>query len=230
MSVRVPTSAARLGESASPALDRALFAYAIAGGAGVIAAGSADAAIIYSGLLNQSVGFGSTVDLDFDGGGVDLTFHNATFNPGFTDARAMSAASVGIASPSSTDAFNFTAGAAIDSSSKYTTSSNKILASFDGSGGQVSGNFPANATGFLGFQLNGTDYGWVRLTLGAPLDGTNSYTIVDWAYDDSGAPILAGQTTAAAIPLPAAAALAGLAIGASALRSRRQRARAGVAR
>jgi len=208
----------------SPALDRQLVAYTLAGGAGMLAAGSADAAIIYSGLLNQSVKFGSSYAIDFDGGGTDLTFEVFDFGSRF-DARSSSAGGgLGVADNTAAGSpTNFASGILIDGGSKYSGSSTKTLASYDTDGDFIFGNFPANATGFLGFVLPGNNYGWVRLSFGNTLDATTGFTVVDWAYDNTGAAILAGQTTSA---VPGAGALAALAVGASGLRGRRSRKRA----
>jgi hypothetical protein len=209
----------------SPALDRQLVAYTLAGGAGMLAAGSADAAIIYSGLLNQSVTVGSSYAIDFDGFfGTDLTFSVVDFGSRF-DARSSAASGFGVADNTADGTpTNFASGDLIDGGSKYTGSSTKTLAAYDTTDGAfIDGNFPANATGFLGFVLSGNNFGWVRLSFGGTLDATTGFTVIDWAYDNTGAAIRAGQTTSA---VPGAGALAALAVGASGLRGRRSRERA----
>lgn len=98
----------------------------------------------------------------------------------------------------------------------------------------------ASVRGYLGFRLpdgaSGFYYGWFDVTVSR--DGTGhaggivgsttyqpvgtpsnfSLTIHAWAYDDTGAGILAGQTSA----VPGGAGLAALAVGASGLRRRRR--------
>jgi len=75
-------------------------------------------------------------------------------------------------------------------------------------------------TGYFGLSFNGgsgTVYGWVRLSYNA--NGT--VTIMDFAYETSGAAILTGAGSA--IPEPATtAALAALLTGSAALYRRRQ--------
>lgn len=209
----------------SAALDRSLLAYSLAGGAGLLAAGSADAAIVYSGLLNESVTLGSSYTTNFGVGGADLMFSQILINPadGLYRAQVTSAGAVGAAVTDSIRAVNFGAGASIDGAGDYKGATEKILADYE-NGAFVDGQFPANSTGFLGFQLNGTNYGWVRLAFGGPLDATTGFTVVDWAYDNSGAAIKAGQTSS--VPLPGAAALAAFAVGATGLRGWRSRQRA----
>ena len=209
----------------SAVLDRQLLAYTLAGGAGMLAAGSADAAIIYSGLLNQSVTFGSSYAIDFDGGGTDLTLQLIQSGGGAFHAQSVSTSTTGVFSPTlSVFATNFASGDSVGGGGVIGNTT-KTLASYDSAGTLFGGEFPGNATGFLGFTV-GTDIGWVRLSFGGPLNATTGYTVVDWAYDNTGAVIRAGQTTSGAVPLPGAAALAALAAGASGLRGRRGRERA----
>ena len=97
------------------------------------------------------------------------------------------------------------------------------------------GHFPLGATGIAGFQLANGDYGWIRLKLtdlglnqpfstvlgGSPLGNGQGYadkvTVVDWAYENSGAAIKAGD-----VPEPSALALlAAGAVGIGAFRRRK---------
>jgi hypothetical protein len=84
--------------------------------------------------------------------------------------------------------------------------------------------------GFGGFSFFNSvadqkDYGWIRLQYGIGKSGLiNSLTAVDWAYDDSGAAIIAGDTGLSSTPEPSTMALSLLAAGAAgvgALRKRR---------
>lgn len=49
--------------------------------------------------------------------------------------------------------------------------------------------FTAGVEGYLGFKLNGADYGWMRVVF---TDNTGGAVIKDWAYDDAGASLVAG--------------------------------------
>jgi hypothetical protein len=97
---------------------------------------------------------------------------------------------------------------------------------------------PAGVYGFAGFRTPGATtgpttapivtyrYGWIRLKWDA--DGVTSYpnsiTALDWALEDSGAAILAGDTgPAAAVPEPGALSMAVLAAGAAGILAWRKR-------
>ena len=101
------------------------------------------------------------------------------------------------------------------------------------------GNFPLGVTGIAGVKLANGDYGWIRLRLDdlglnqpfSTLLGGNSLgdgknypdkiTVIDWAYDNSGATIHAGAT-GQAVPEPSSLALlAAGAMGISAFRRRK---------
>ena len=78
-----------------------------------------------------------------------------------------------------------------------------------------SGSFlPGTGSGYLGLQLTGTSgtmYGWLKIdTTGYVLN------IQQWAFDDSGAILKAGE-----IPAPGALGLLGLALGAAGIRRKR---------
>ena len=202
----------------SPALVRQLLAYTLAGSAGMLAAGSADAALVYSGLLNQSVTVGNAYAIDFNGGGTDLTFQLR--QDGAFNAESISSAGCAVAKGTLHNwVANFASGAPIVG----TFDGSAVLQLYSSGGSYLAGHFPANATGFLGFALGTEFVGWVRLSFGGPVNATTGFTVVDWAYTTSGAGILAGQTTSA---VPGAGALAALAVGASGLRGRRRRERA----
>ena len=73
---------------------------------------------------------------------------------------------------------------------------------------------------------NQLQYGWVGMsaaTVTAGTPGNMSVTLTDWAYDDTGAKIIAGDI--GAIPEPATSALMGgaLVLGAAGLRQWRKR-------
>ena len=52
------------------------------------------------------------------------------------------------------------------------------------------GNFTAGQEGYVGFRLNGTNYGWMRVVF---TNNTGGAMIRDWAYDTSGAAIVTGN-------------------------------------
>jgi hypothetical protein len=102
---------------------------------------------------------------------------------------------------------------------------------FGGNYGNAAFSGPPSKYLLFSFDNSGTtNYGWIELkatTIGVS-GGISAYsaTLGDWAYDDSGVKILAGQT--AAVPEPATATLAmggALVAGAAGLRRwRKQRA------
>jgi hypothetical protein len=73
--------------------------------------------------------------------------------------------------------------------------------------------FQPGTDGYIGFRLNGSHYGWMRV--GFTLDDPGA-VVYDWAYDDSGAAIAAG-----AVPEPGRSTLMLLALTLAALRRRR---------
>jgi MYXO-CTERM domain-containing protein len=85
----------------------------------------------------------------------------------------------------------------------------------------------ATATGLAGFRFTTAnherDYGWVRLSYTLGTNGlANSITATDWAYESTGAPITAGETSSST-PEPSTTALAILAAGAAGLAALRRR-------
>jgi len=106
---------------------------------------------------------------------------------------------------------------------------------FGSTGTIVYGDFPNYSTGFIGLMFDGdhntpgaqTLYAWARISFygtgGLSTATKSSLTILEWAYDDSGAPIQVGAVSA--VPLPGAAGLMLLGMGSlglSALRKRKQ--------
>ena len=76
--------------------------------------------------------------------------------------------------------------------------------------GNAAGQFVAGTEGYLGFRLNGSGYGWMRVVLGGATP-----VIEDWAYDTSGASIVVGnvQQSAAGQPVTLNSAAGSLALG-----------------
>lgn len=73
--------------------------------------------------------------------------------------------------------------------------------------------FQPGVEGYLGFRLNGSSYGWMRVTFTFDEPGA---VIHDWAYDDTGAAILAGI-----VPEPGRATLLCLGLSMALMRRRR---------
>ena len=82
---------------------------------------------------------------------------------------------------------------------------------------------------YIGFKFEPSDddaelYGWANVTL-TNGNGFGTFVINEWAYDDSGSSIQAGQTSAVPEPATYALGLGALALGAAGLRRMRQRKR-----
>ena len=83
------------------------------------------------------------------------------------------------------------------------------------------------ATGFIGFQFNGITAGggvglmngWVQVALNS---NDHTYAVTDWAYENMGNTIVAGDTGAIPEPASSGLALAALAFGAAGFRRRRE--------
>jgi len=98
----------------------------------------------------------------------------------------------------------------------------------------VSGSFLPGSIGYIGLRFSGgtgnvgTQFAWAKILFDGYGDAVNgpvfsSLTILEWAYDDSGAPIRVGAVSA--VPLPSAAGLMLLGLGSlglTALRKRKQ--------
>ena len=90
-------------------------------------------------------------------------------------------------------------GETVDGSLAYTSDASLVVA------GTPSPGWSAGATGYAGFSFDngGTmNYGWLQIQVGAGLD---DFTVLEWAYEDSGAAIVVG-----AVPEPSTAILIGL--------------------
>jgi len=185
--------------------------------------GSAYSAVIYSGTQNIPITTG------FDGVYVDVEDLNNGTNHGFSSitggdvnfffggAGLVNEANfqpVRTSSASATSAIlNIAYGSLIGELSPFATGV--------GSSGDVGnehmglgmGQFQPGTDGYVGFRLNGSQYGWARVKF--TLDDPGAI-IYDWAYDDSGAAIAAG-----AVPEPGRSTLILLALTLTALRRRR---------
>jgi hypothetical protein len=201
-----------------PSVSPARVAYATAAAAAA-AAGGASADIVYSGTQNISISQFSALNLNIDGDAYgDLLLKNYVFGGtnyqgatvNFAPGKLVSFASGGVSYVSA-----LSAGFSINASS--------VGPSFFGS--MAYGNANPNAqfqnasNAFLGLSFAsgaGTFYGWVRVSVN---NAAGTFTVHDWAYENSGAGIAAG-----AIPAPGALGL--FAAGASGLGLLRGRKRA----
>lgn len=202
-------------------------------------ASTAEAAIVYTNIPDQTiVGAASRVYWDMGTGGGTGSFSNTFFpaadmvlffgqNDSYVPDINHPAASVQIGysylSTTSFFATKFAAGATISGLTGGPGS-----ASFAELQRNSTGNWPANGTeGYLGFRFdadgngpgNNFNYGWAKISY----NSNKSLTLYDFAYESSGAPIIAGAG-AVVVPEPAAfATIAGLLTGSAALLQRRRK-------
>ncbi|MFO0962217.1 MAG: hypothetical protein U0625_04855 [Phycisphaerales bacterium] len=178
--------------------------------AAAVAAGTAataNAAIVYSGLVNL------TVPNTFAGVYLNLqtgaTGTSSGSNPGWDInpygngyLRLFQPTGGGYMQyPAGTGAGNLDAGQTIGAASTWVTYPNA-----NPTFGAAAGQWKFNADNLLGVRFldasSAVRYGWVRFRMGAD---ANSKVIVDWAYEDTGGDIGAG------VPAPGALALLGVA-------------------
>ncbi|MBT8137134.1 MAG: PEP-CTERM sorting domain-containing protein [Gammaproteobacteria bacterium] len=220
-------------------------AYGAAASTALLASSALEAAIIYSGPQNINItasGSGATAytAIDMDGGGADFgfgaanfgvynTFYGSTVVTGTNAAFAVGYGGGGIAASATYGrASKFSSGATIGGGAGFagTAFFNATAATSNTTAFNAGFN---SSTGFIGVQLASGNFGWIQVHVDfsfAP--GNNGVTILDWAYDDSGAAIRAGDTGAVAAPEPATNMLVGmglLALGASGIRTLRRRKR-----
>ncbi len=207
---------------------------AFVGTAALMTASEARAAVVYSGPLNV------TVPTTNGAGGIylDLTKPGQSFTP----TKSGGGATEGLDTLLPGWDVNFYRGTTSGNLLWYYPKVNNVvqtLAVFDGAnhvaalgaGVKIDGTSSLGTwqtmvpeftgqTAFMGVQFHDANndvlYGWIRITGGA----TQGFpaTVVDWAYDDSGAGILTG-----AVPEPSSAALGFLAAGAAGLAAWRKR-------
>lgn len=193
-------------------------------GAIALAVTSAEGGIVYSGPENVTVPFtkstagGLSIDLDTgtfstaeEVSGFDLLFTD-TGAPGSANLRFTGGAAAADGAWAKITKTKHKASSSSSSSSSTTTASVQklnagrlitaaktfghtgFLGGVSSSSSVLGGFWDKGGTGYVGFQFvsaaNTTLYGWVQLAVGADL----TTTVVDWAYDDSGKPILAGLT------------------------------------
>jgi MYXO-CTERM domain-containing protein len=197
-------------------------AAAAAVAAGVAA--SADAAIVYSGVLN----FVCAVDID--GCYINVETGVLSNGPGsgvpgwdvnpYSSAGGMnffnSTGGGQLRQPGQTTgpAGNLAAGTVIGASGSFNTATTNVY-------GNAAAGWQYSATNMIGFKFvssaGTTHYGWMRFAMGAPGSAGTAMTrtVVDYAYES-----VAGTSIAAGVPAPGALALLGVAGLAGARRRR----------
>ena len=139
----------------------------------------ATADTIYSGLLNTAI------PTDFTG--TTVTIAGGTLNPFF--------GGVGVANNNLLQPFrdgtgnldtllDLSVGTTINAGSAY------LSTGYGGSLDHVGTTFTAGQDGYLGFKLNDTNYGWMRVVF---TNNTGGALIKDWAYETGGAAIATGN-------------------------------------
>ncbi len=198
--------------------------YALAGGASLAAGTSADAQIVHT-VVNQSLtGNNATSSFKFS-----INGHNVF----------LKATGIQFGRTANGPALNYANGSAINGTRGDANATAGLRAVFHEANGRwiTDGNFGAvaNAThraatvqGYLGFQTQGAnhDKGWIHVEVGPSTNGKAgvAFTVLDYAYNSSGGPINAGQTSS--VPEPGTMALALMAAGAAGIASiRRARAK-----
>lgn len=191
-----------------------------------LAAGPATAqVIIYSGIRNVSV------PADFDGVYIDLDTGTTStselanwdinlFFGGYAIANSATFQPVRQGTTSDSLVLNLAPGTLIDASGPYASAD----AGSEGHIGTGAGQFQAGTEGYLGFKFEPTGgggpyYGWMRMILTM---GTAGAQVLDWAYDNTGAPIVVGITSVPE-PGPTAAVALGIAGAFSVIRRHRGR-------
>jgi autotransporter-associated beta strand protein len=139
----------------------------------------ASADTIYSGLLD------TPIPTDFTG--TTVTIAGGTLNPFF--------GGVGVANNNLLQPFrdgtgnldtllNLSVGTTIDAGTVYLSSG------YGGSVDHLGASFMAGTEGYLGFKLNNSNYGWMRVVF---TNNTSGAMIKDWAYDNGGGAIATGN-------------------------------------
>ena len=155
----------------------------------LFASGHVSADVIYSGLQDITIPttYGG-IYIDVDGGHAPgtATFTGWDFNPYLGGVYV---ANNSLFQPGRTAANDL--GTLRNFAVDTTIGSGLILGT--GMGGSIDHlgtQFTAGQEGYLGFKLNGSEYGWMRVVF---TNNTGGAVIKDWAYDSSGAAIATGN-------------------------------------
>ncbi len=136
---------------------------------------------IYSGLLDIAIPLNLT--------GTTVNIAGGTINPffggvGVANNDLLQPARVGTGNLDTI--LNFAAGSTIGSGLYFSTG-------YGGSQDHLGITFTAGQEGYIGFKVNGTNYGWMRVVF----DSSGSGAVIrDWAYDNSGSNLIAGGVQA----------------------------------
>ena len=194
-------------------------AYAVAGAAtAFVGSHSAEAAIHYSGLLNEP--FPPNRDkhkaFPLDQAGDSLRFVHTTFCPAasFSINGIVSVGFRGyVGLPFQVSKLSF--GQNI-STGQFVTASHGLMA-IDRTCYTYGAPWNGGGTGYVGFRFNngaGIQYGWARVT--AQFEAS-AFRVMDYAYADPGEPISAGQRSSSDEQAPDQGSLGWLAVGAAGL-------------
>ena len=168
------------------------------GAAGLILVGEARATIVYSGQKNIAI------SSNFEGVYINVTAPESSTSasgswdlnpffgglgiansPGFQPARS----GAGNEAPILALALGMSVGSSLTHSSGWGGSGAEDASGHLGPG---AGQFKSGQTGYLGFKLlsgNDVNYGWMRVNL---TSNGETGSVLDWAYDNTGSPILTG--------------------------------------
>ncbi len=198
--------------------EKKLKAYSAVAASTLLLAPSANAAIQYSGLQNLTVSPGNDVMVDMDGDtNTDVRFWvNTSYYPTYNNVWidldiGYSATSFIAESALHSDPANLPSNYLIQSTlsaPNYWTNTTNPFSTLAGTcttycrsyGSSTWGNFNP-AIGYIGVRFPaacGSALGWIRFQGISPTQGT----VIDWAYEDTCAPILAGDRGAPLIPVP----------------------------
>jgi MYXO-CTERM domain-containing protein len=196
--------------------------------AALFTASAANATIIYfnTPITSDDSSYGS-VSWNIDGvGGVEARLRNlSSSSSSFYKALSQSSVPFGVVdSIGSNKLLGLAASQSINSGRSFDNFLDSIF--FSGDLSYVA-NITSGVSTYIGFRFkpSGTMlYGWANVTL---TEGSRygTFVINEWAYDDTGASIQTGQTSAVPEPATYALGLGALALGAAGLRRMRQRKR-----
>ena len=194
--------------------------------AALLSASAANATIIYfnTPITSDNTTEGNVVwDIDGDGG-VEAILINSTTSTSFYKNLTRPGNNFYVMSVAG-DLLGLAAGQTIYDG-KFTA---RIMSLFLSGSLENTASISSGVSTYIGFKFEPSDddaelYGWANVTL-TNGNGFGTFVINEWAYDDSGSSIQAGQTSAVPEPATYALGLGALALGAAGLRRMRQRKR-----